>query len=134
MQTPHEHLTPVAQVIPTAGGLELEKTLDRLGGDWALFEEVCDIFLEESSAMLHAVHEAIRERNPENLHRSSHSLKGAVSVLGADDCVESALALEQMGRQNAMESAAEVCAALERKLALLTASILTLRKTSKREQ
>jgi two-component system sensor histidine kinase/response regulator len=87
-------------------GLDRHVALLRVGGDEELLKEIAAIFLEECPRMLAAIRSAITDNNPRILEESAHALKGSVGNFGARAAVESALRLEQMGRNQRIKSQA----------------------------
>jgi HPt (histidine-containing phosphotransfer) domain-containing protein len=109
---------------PTSSGREKvswDKTeaLERLGGDEDLLGELCQIFVAESPKLLQKLREAIAEADPEAVMRAAHSLKGELGYLGAEDAVQAARELEDMGHDKNLSHAAELFTVLERELARL---------------
>src|SRR5689334_6512378 len=95
------------------------EALDRLGGDEDLLGELCQIFLAESPKLLQKLREAIAEADPQAVMRAAHSLKGELGYLGAEDAVQAARELEDMGHDKNLAHAAELFTVLERELARL---------------
>ena len=79
----------------------------RVGGDEELLREVAALFLENESAMMDAIEEALAAQDAAAVELNAHSLKGSVSNFGADDAVEAALAIESAGRAKDLSLARE---------------------------
>lgn len=96
------------------------ETLDRLGGDEELLQELIEIFVNESPKLLQKLREAIAASDAEAVMRGAHSIKGEVSCLGAGAAAKTAQQLEDMGHNKELSQAAETFISLERNLAELT--------------
>lgn len=78
--------------------LNLRATLDRLGGDMALLQDVAQIVVEDAEVLLLEIEEALKNEQPDRAALSAHSLKGLVSNFNAEFCAAAAKAVEQAGR------------------------------------
>ena len=101
----------------------VSETLERLGGDVSLLEEVVQIFLVEAPRQLSELREAIAKPAPATVERTAHSLKGELSYLGITGASQRARELEEMGRKNDLQTAPTVFAALEAELVQALASM-----------
>ncbi|MCW5977412.1 MAG: Hpt domain-containing protein [Bryobacteraceae bacterium] len=109
---------------PTNGfGIDLEAALGRVGGDEDLLREVAQIFLKESPGLIDGVRQALRDRDPESLEFSAHSLKGAVGNFGTGAAFSAALAIEQLARQGRIDEAGGMFSELERALSAVVAGL-----------
>jgi histidine phosphotransfer protein HptB len=86
----------------------LANTLEQLGGDLALFQEVMDIFLAEAPIHLAALRLAIERGQPETVEKSAHTLKGELGYLGVPGISQMASQIEEMGRSNNLSGAANL--------------------------
>lgn len=77
-------------------------------GDEALLREVLQIFVEETPKQLAELEASIATGNAESIQRVAHTLKGELGFLGMTDAVAQARALERMGHDHSLDSAAEV--------------------------
>ncbi len=84
--------------------VNLESSVNRLGGDQELFKEFVIIFREDAPQLLQRMVTAIEESRPKDLEKSAHALKGLISNFGASPCVELAQRLENAGKQNDIAS------------------------------
>jgi signal transduction histidine kinase/CheY-like chemotaxis protein len=110
----------------STGVLDGNSALELLGGDKELLSDVCGTFLEESPQLLRSVQEAVREGRAEDVHRLAHTLKGSVSVFGAQRAAQAALRLETIGRSKDLAQAEEALAALTQEMVLLQPEVTTL--------
>ena len=101
------------QIPDGSKSFDRETMLERMGGDIDLLEEVIELFLEDSPGMMQTVREAVAGQDPNHLERSAHSIKGALLNMAADPAAGVAHQLEQMGRDENMDSCQEVLTILE---------------------
>jgi two-component system, sensor histidine kinase and response regulator len=90
--------------------------LDRLDGDHELLDEVVDIFLRDTPALLDDVGRAVAARDARALESAAHSLKGSTSQLGLDGAAAVAQHLETMGRARTLEHADAAVAEFEHRI------------------
>jgi two-component system, sensor histidine kinase and response regulator len=94
------------------GLIEEQKVLEGLGGDQELFEEVLNLFLEDSDRLLHDIQSAVALKDAAALGRSAHALKGSVANLSSGAAHTYAADLEKMGRNGECNGAQELVAKL----------------------
>jgi CheY-like chemotaxis protein len=111
---------------PSTGVLDKGSALERLGGDKELLFDICGTFLEESPHLLQSVQEAVHDGRAEDVHRLAHTLKGSVSVFGAQKAADAAFRLETIGKNKNLEQAEEALAALTQEMGRLNPEITTL--------
>ena len=78
--------------------LDVRRALKRTGGDRQLLNEVCELFLEESSTLLDQLSRSIREDEPEEVRRIAHRLKTSAATIGGVRASEAATAVEHMAQ------------------------------------
>jgi CheY-like chemotaxis protein len=83
--------------MPAAEVLDRAKALGYVGGDARLLGELSRTFSVEYPRWLAEVREGIVRRDPAQLRRAAHSLRGALTTFGADAACDAALRLEVMG-------------------------------------
>ena len=88
-----------------------EEMLERLGGDTELLDDVLQVFLEECPRMLEEVRGAVHGGDPKLVHRTAHSMKGALLNISAAPAAAEASQLEELGSE---ERLTEVAPVLER--------------------
>lgn len=102
-----------------------KNALDSVDQDRDLLMAVIDAFTQEAPRLLADAQKAIQEGDAPTLHRSGHTMKGALLSLGADQPSELAKAIEQLGASGTTEGATalmdELVGAVEDVLRLLTA-------------
>jgi HPt (histidine-containing phosphotransfer) domain-containing protein len=95
-----------------------EETLEQLGGDQALLQEVMEIFLREAPLHLDALGVAVTQGNAAQIETVAHTMKGELGYLGVPEISRKARDLEAMGHAKNLSGAfslfplfqAEVCA------------------------
>lgn len=97
--------------------------LARVGGDAKLLRSIAKTFLKDYPAKLRKIKQAIARKDASALASAAHALKGAVAIFGADDAVEIARDLQQMGRQGRLEKATTAFRRLDEALARLDAKL-----------
>ena len=84
---------------------DMDGTLERLGGDESLLQEVIAIFLEEAPKHLADLERAVEQRNPDVIEAIAHTLKGELGYLGLTGTSRTAGQLEQLGHTNELVTA-----------------------------
>lgn len=82
-------------VDPTNGILDIRLGLRRVGGDWDVYKELLNDFIEELPDKLDSLQAYFRERELSALSRAAHNLKGVAANLGAIRLSESAAKLDK---------------------------------------
>ncbi len=101
-------------------------------GDHELLVEILEVFLEYRESQSEAINAAVLSRDPTEVAKAAHKLKGRLLTIGAAAAAEAARALEQIGHDAAeghgdlSESGAKL-AALHAELARLLPEIENLR-------
>lgn len=96
-----------------------EALLDRLDGDLRLARELLMTYLEESPAMRAGLRDALKSREPSDLERAAHSLRGALAAVSAPAAVRLADRLESDSRDGDLSASHGQSAELEAELDLL---------------
>jgi two-component system, sensor histidine kinase and response regulator len=89
------------------------ETLERLGGDEKLFQEVIGIFLVEVPQHMVSLKQAIVQQNANAIEEIAHKLKGEVGYLGIAEVSQMARQLEELGRKSDFGGAAGLYARFE---------------------
>ena len=84
----------------------LSTTLEQLGGDETLLQEVIEIFLEEAPKHLAALRLAVTQGMAKTVETSAHTLKGELGYLCVPEISQRASQIEEMGRSNDIRGAA----------------------------
>lgn len=93
--------------------------LTRVGGDEELLGEVIGLFLDDYPHSLQRLREAVNAGDASSVEQYAHSLKGSVSIFGAQEAVEAAFSLEKQGRSGDLTAAPDGLKRLEQALASL---------------
>ncbi len=99
------------------------KTLEQLGGDEALLQEVLDIFLDEAPKHLAALRLAVVQGIAKTVETSAHTLKGELGYMGLPEISQTAAQIESMGRSNNVPGAASLLSQFEADLTELFTAI-----------
>jgi HPt (histidine-containing phosphotransfer) domain-containing protein len=70
-------------------------------------------FLEETDERVLALRSATESRDSDALEHAAHALKGIAGTVGANEILQLAVSLEQIGRDGRTEGAADLVADLE---------------------
>jgi HPt (histidine-containing phosphotransfer) domain-containing protein len=84
----------------------MSKTLEQLGGDEMLLQEVMEIFLDQAPKHLAALRLAVTQGVAETVETAAHTLKGELGYLGIPEISQRASQIEEMGRCNNVSGAA----------------------------
>jgi HPt (histidine-containing phosphotransfer) domain-containing protein len=113
-------LTAVPAPVSCGAVFDRALALEYVGNSEPLLFEIAAIFLEHTPKVLAEIHTAIMTRDPNLLERAAHTLKGSVSVFGAEAARAAAQALESLGRGGGVDGAEVICAALDTEVARLS--------------
>jgi CheY-like chemotaxis protein len=86
--------------------------IDSLGGDLELYGEIVRLFLSHYPSELDALQRDLDSGDAVRLHRTAHSLKGAISNFSAPRATAAARALEMALKGGMADNAAELVAEL----------------------
>lgn len=92
-------------MINTGDCINVKALSERLDGDFVLFKELAGLFLSDFPRLLGNIEEAIKNKNPEKIGKSAHTLKGAVANFSAERAFIAAFNLEKIGKNNELEKA-----------------------------
>lgn len=95
---------------------DLAGALARLGSNARLVREMLEIFREDAPGYQSRLHEAISRGESSGVQHASHSLRGMLSVFGADAAMQVALRLERMGEAADLSDATEQESSLSREI------------------
>ena len=87
---------------------DMSKTLEQLGGDETLLQEVMDIFLEQAPKHLEALRLAVAQGQAERVETTAHTLKGELGYLGIPAISQRASEIEETGRSKDVSRAASL--------------------------
>jgi PAS domain S-box-containing protein len=104
---------------------DFAQALERMEGDKALLSEIIQIFLHETPRNMQIIRQAILQKDSKTIERTAHSLKGSLGYLGVPGASQKARELEEMGRANDLQYAADAFATMEMEISLLMNSMRT---------
>jgi len=108
----------------------IEQTLEKLGGDEKLLQEVIEIFLEEAPKHLSALQIALDQGSGEAVESAAHSLKGELGYLSMSELSSSALNLEEMGRNSDLDGVSRLLPRFEAGVFQLLIAMRSARNTT----
>lgn len=92
--------------------VNLVEMMERLGGDEELLRELVGLYVEDEGRLLEEIDRGIAVGDATAVRKAAHTLKGAVSNFCAPRAHAAAQALEYCGRDNRLEEAPALRAAL----------------------
>ncbi|PYQ61313.1 MAG: hypothetical protein DMF58_05355 [Acidobacteria bacterium] len=87
--------------------------IEAVGGNVKLLARVRDAFTSQSPRLIDSMRDAIEQRNWDELYRSAHTLKGAISNFGMGEALDAATQIERAGRDADFSRAASLLPSLE---------------------
>ncbi|MHB8486481.1 MAG: Hpt domain-containing protein [Candidatus Acidiferrales bacterium] len=103
--------------------VEKKALLESVENDAEFLKTLIQVFLTDCPMKLAAIRVGVVRRDPEEVMKASHGLKGSVSVFGAKSAVNAAQNLESMGREGKQEGFSEAFALLEQEITLVTLAL-----------
>ena len=95
---------------------DLDEALARVDQDMELFCTLAELLLEQGPKDFAATQAALASGDPAAVARAAHRLKGAIMQFSAPAVYEALKELETLGKAGTLETAAAVCARVERSL------------------
>jgi signal transduction histidine kinase/DNA-binding response OmpR family regulator len=93
-----------------APALDLAVAIDYVGDDRELLATLMTLLIEDSPGHLAALREGVRRADAATLASAAHTLKGSLRVLGATEAAVLAEQLEDLGRADRLDGAADLLA------------------------
>jgi CheY-like chemotaxis protein len=84
--------------------------------DQDLFQELVEIFLNDSPQMLNTLRDSLKRSDAKTFKRTAHSLKGMLRNFQAESAAETAFELEQIGDQGKLDDADQIVDSLASQL------------------
>jgi HPt (histidine-containing phosphotransfer) domain-containing protein len=103
--------------------LDLNATLDNLGGDPELLKEILDYFLEMAPQQLDDLQAAVAAQDVAAVDLQAHSMKGGAANVGALRLSAAARELEMLAKAGTLEGAGELFAAMREEFAALQQAV-----------
>ena len=88
--------------------VDWSRAFETVGGDHQLLRELIKVFLKDRDTLVGNIRNAIEAGNDKELRLSAHSIKGALSHLGARDAAGLAMKLESLATEQDLTGAKEV--------------------------
>ena len=114
----------------SAPAWDIAESLERLGGDEKLLNEVVEIFLSEGSEQVASLRQAIANGDSVGIERTAHSLKGELGYLGISLVSQQASELEGMGRRRDLNKSAELFAEFDTEMSAILNSMRSITATN----
>jgi two-component system sensor histidine kinase/response regulator len=96
--------------------LNADGLIRSFGNDQDLFQELVEIFLNDSPQMLNTLRESLKSADAKTFKRTAHSLKGMLRNFQAESAAETAFELEQIGDQGKLDEADQIVDSLAAQL------------------
>ncbi|MCC9606261.1 response regulator [Blastopirellula sp. JC732] len=116
------------EIRPQEEPLQLEATLDRLGGDLELFRDFVEFYDEDAKALLENLADAARTKDVRRLERVAHSLKGLAGNVGGEAAATAAAKVEEAARSGNLEESQGMIASLTSELDRLAKALEPFRR------
>ncbi|GAC1620994.1 MAG: hypothetical protein NVS4B7_12950 [Ktedonobacteraceae bacterium] len=111
---PGDHNARQKEAVPVLDPAVLSELHQFQGeGERDIVQELAEAFQFETPPLLEALREAVSNKQPEQLKRAAHNLKGSSSNLGAQTMTALCATLEAIGKNGSVERAAELLPRLE---------------------
>jgi HPt (histidine-containing phosphotransfer) domain-containing protein len=105
--------------------LDVEGTLARFGGDTELLREMASILVEDAPRLAQELEAGVLADDASAIQMKAHALKGLVVGCGGVRAAQAAQKLEDAGRNQRLDHAAEQLADLQSELQVFIAAIRT---------
>jgi len=107
--------------------MDIEKALERLGGDRELLDRVIATFLKTFPQLVADLRSAHTQRDPRRVQGAAHSLKGSAATVAAEQVRSLAERLEQIGASGTLDGADRLLAELDAHLTRIHSFAATYR-------
>jgi len=92
--------------------LNITGTLENLGGDPELYQELFEFFMDLVPGQLDDLEEAVQSRDLAAVDLQAHAMKGGAANVGAIEVTEASRQLEMLAKGGSLEGAVEMFAAI----------------------
>ncbi|HEU4845076.1 MAG TPA: response regulator [Burkholderiaceae bacterium] len=130
--TPAPAIATTAAPVATAArdiinrqALENIRALSPANGN-ALLERVLQAYVKDTPTHLQTLRQAVAAADPTALRKAAHSLKSSSANVGADALAQLCKEMEQLGRNDSTEGAADMLAGMEREFQAVRQSLNTI--------
>ncbi|MBF0371399.1 MAG: response regulator [Magnetococcales bacterium] len=113
---------PTPEAIPSIEEVEadIQRLLETVDGDIALFKEVGELYFNDAPRQMALIREGVSQQNALQVGESAHSLKGASGAFGMESQVyKMALAIEKLGKSGELQKAESLYDNLGKSLKIL---------------
>ena len=93
--------------------LDWQSALDAVEDNEELLTELGTMFLEQYPTLLTTIKSSLASGDAQELRRAAHTLKSSAKVIGAKDVGDTALAVEELARDNELDKVEQALEALE---------------------
>lgn len=116
-------MTPVDVSPEIARVLDLDGTLQNLGGDPELYREILDFFMEMVPQQLDDLQQVLEAGDVPAVDLQAHAMKGGGANVGAVRLTATARDLEMLAKAGSLEGGAELVAQMRRDFAEFEAAV-----------
>lgn len=102
--------------------------VERLGGDWDLYDHIVGLFIQNIPARVKKLREALEVGDPLQIHHAAHALKGAAANVDGGVLTQLFDGIEKAGKNKDVESARSLSETMEEELERLLAEMKSARK------
>jgi two-component system, sensor histidine kinase and response regulator len=88
--------------------MNAQEVFAKCGSDKKLLEELCKLFVEESSRLMQILADAVAKGDPGAIQRTAHTLRGSTQFFSTGPAVKSLKELEAIVRTGAFKEADKV--------------------------
>ncbi|MGC4006540.1 MAG: response regulator [Pirellulales bacterium] len=118
-----ESLMSMAETTPVGKILDMNATLERLGGDKRLLGDLVRFFFEDFPSILDEIRTSLTKHDWPRLERAAHSLKGLAANFSAEKAQRVLQSLETQSRGQDSEQLTQLLTQAERELAILAGAL-----------
>ena len=98
---------------------DLDRMLNQVAGDTSLLEELFTLFLEDSRQDIPLLKKSVEQKDPEEIVRLAHGLKGELGNLGVRKAAELARQMEKQAKEGDLENITGTIGQLEQEIQFL---------------
>lgn len=109
---------------------DVNSLMERISGDKELFEELVNLFIEDTPKHLASIKKAYDNKNVDEIQHIAHSIKGSSGNFGASSMQKVALSLEQTAKTGNFSKMGHLIDALEMEFEMLKKEIGKIRTGS----
>ncbi len=115
---------PAPDSIHAGNAVDLVKALAQIEDNRDLLHEIVAMFLEQYPKLLEQIHQALSSSNGKALTGAAHTLRSSAGQVGAQQAMNAARTLEEIGERKSLAKAPAVVAQLEQELARVKFALL----------